>query len=227
MSLIHRERPASGDPAGLLILHHGRGADEHDLLGLADVLDPQRRMHAVTPRGPLTVPGWGGYHWYTVPRVGYPDAETFRQAYVSLAAFHDEVWKRTGIAPERTVLGGFSMGSVMSYSLGLAGERPTPAGILAFSGFIPSVEGWQPDLDSRAGLPVFIAHGRRDPIMDVAFARRAHELLGAGGLPVSYHESDAGHHIDPAHIPSAVQWLAAVTDEGPPGVATRSTLKGQ
>jgi phospholipase/carboxylesterase len=227
MSLIHRERPASGDPAGLLILHHGRGADEHDLLGLADVLDPQRRMHAVTPRGPLTVPGWGGYHWYTVPRVGYPDPDTFRRAYVSLAALHDEVWERTGIAPERTVLGGFSMGSVMSYSLGLAGERPTPAGILAFSGFIPSVEGWQPDLGSRAGLPVFIAHGRRDPIMDVAFARRAHELLGAGGLPVSYHESDAGHHIDPAHIPSAVQWLAAVTDEGPPGVATRSTLKGQ
>jgi phospholipase/carboxylesterase len=216
MSLIHRERPASGDPAGLLILHHGRGADERDLLGLADVLDPQRRLHVVTPRGPLTVPGWGGYHWYTVPRVGYPDPETFRRAYVSLAAFHDEVWERTGIAPERTVLGGFSMGSVMSYALGLAGERPSPAGILAFSGFIPSVEGWQPDLGSRPELPVFIAHGRQDPIMDVAFARRAAELLVAAGLTVSYHESDAGHQIDPSHIPAAVQWLAAATGERRP-----------
>ena len=220
MSLIHRERAASGDPAGLLILHHGRGADEHDLLGLADVLDPQRRLHVVTPRGPLTVPGWGGYHWYTVPRVGYPDPETFRRAYDSLATFHDEVWERTGIGPERTVLGGFSMGSVMSYSLGLAGERPGPAGILAFSGFIPSVEGWQPDLGSRAQLPVFIAHGRRDPIMDVAFARRADALLSAAGLPVSYHESDAGHHIDPAHIPSAIQWLAAATGDRPPAATT-------
>jgi phospholipase/carboxylesterase len=227
MSLIHRERPAAGDPAGLLILHHGRGADEEDLLGLADVLDPGQRLHVVTPRGPLTVPGWPGYHWYTVPRVGYPDPETFRRAYADLSALHDEVWERTGIGPERTVLGGFSMGSVMSYALGLAGERPTPAGILAFSGFIPTVEGWQADLGSRPNLPVFIAHGRRDPIMDVAFARRAHELLDGAGLPVSYHESDAGHHIDPSHIPSAIEWLTATTGQSPSAATATSSLKGR
>jgi phospholipase/carboxylesterase len=211
MSLTYLERPAAQDPAGLLVLHHGRGADEQDLLGLADVLDPQRRLHVVTPRGPLTLPGWPGYHWYSVPRVGYPDPETFRRAYADLAAFHDELWQRTGVAPADTVLGGFSMGSVMSYATGLGGDRPAPAGILAFSGFIPTVEGWQPDLDSRSGLPVFIAHGRRDPVIDVAFARRAHELLDAAGLPVSYHESDVAHQINPADIPAATQWLAAVT----------------
>ena len=64
-----------------MILHHGRGADEHDLLGLADVLDPERRLHVVTPRGPLTLPGWPGHHWYVVPRVGYPDPVTFDAAY--------------------------------------------------------------------------------------------------------------------------------------------------
>ena len=206
-ALTYRERPAAGDAAGLLVLHHGRGADEHDLLGLADTLDPQRRLHVVTPRAPLTIPGWPGYHWYVVPRVGYPDPDTFRSAYAKLAAFHDELWERTGIAPADTVLGGFSMGSVMSYSLGLVGDRPTPAGILAFSGFIPTVDGWRPDLASRPDLPVFVTHGRRDPIMDVAFARRAHALLEAGGLPVEYHESDAAHHIDPAAIPAAVAWL--------------------
>jgi phospholipase/carboxylesterase len=214
MSLTYLERPAAGDPAGLLILHHGRGADERDLLGLADVLDPQQRLHVVTPRGPLTLPGWPGYHWYTVPRVGYPDPRTFHDAYDKLAAFHDETWERTGIAPDRTVLGGFSMGSVMSYALGLSGDRPVPAGILAFSGFIPTVEGWQPDLGSRAKLPVFIAHGRHDPIMDVAFARRADALLDSAGLPVEYHESDAAHHIDPAHIPAAARWLITTNDRG-------------
>jgi phospholipase/carboxylesterase len=214
-ALVHRERPADGDPAGLLILHHGRGADEHDLLGLGDVLDPQRRLHVVTPRAPLPIGGWPGYHWYVVPRVGYPDPETFRAAYGQLAAFHDEVWKRTGIAPERTVFGGFSMGSVMSYSLGLGGDRPAPAGILAFSGFVPTVEGWEPDLASRPGLPVFIAHGRRDPVMEVGFARRARSLLEAGGLPVEYHESDAAHHIDPAHVPAATRWLASALTERP------------
>ena len=206
-ALIYRERPAAGDPAGLLVLHHGRGADEHDLLGLADVLDPQRRLHVVTPRAPLTIPGWPGYHWYVVPRVGYPDPETFHAAYDKLAAFHDETWERTGIAPADTVFGGFSMGSVMSYSLGLAGERPVPAGILAFSGFIPVVDGWQPDLASRPDLPVFIAHGRRDPIMEIGFARQARHLLDGAGLEVDYHESDAAHHIDPEHAEAAKAWL--------------------
>src|SRR4051794_28072148 len=205
--LVFAERPAAGDPAGLLVLHHGRGTDERDLLGLADVLDPERRLHVASPRGPLQIPGWPGNHWYVVPRVGYPDPETFRAAYRALAGFHDELWERTGTTPERTVLGGFSMGSVMSYSLGLGGDRPAPAGILAFSGFVPVVEGWEPDLASRPALRVFIAHGRRDPVMEVGFARRARELLEAGGLPVEYHESDAAHHIDAAHVEPAVAWL--------------------
>jgi phospholipase/carboxylesterase len=212
--LVLRERPAaSGEPEGLLVLHHGRGADEHDLLGLADALDPQRRLHVVTPRAPLTIPGWPGNHWYVVPRVGYPDPDTFHSAFAKLAAFHDELWDQTGIAPESTVFGGFSMGSVMSCALGLSGDRPAPAGILAFSGFIPIVEGWRPDLASGPNVPVFIAHGRRDPIMEVSFARRARALLEAGGLPVDYHESDAAHHIDPAHIPAAIRWVAATTAE--------------
>jgi phospholipase/carboxylesterase len=206
--LTYRERPAAGDAAGLLVLHHGRGADEHDLLPLGDVLDPGRRLHVVTPRGPLTIPGWPGHHWYAVPRVGYPDPATFASAYSKLAAFHDELWERTGLASERTVLGGFSMGSVMSYALGLGPDRPAPAGILTFSGFVPTVEGWQPDLQSRTGTRVFIAHGRNDPVMDVSFARQARDLLQGAGLPVEYHESDAGHHIDPAHVRPAVEWLA-------------------
>jgi phospholipase/carboxylesterase len=70
------------------------------------------------------------------------------------------------------------------------------------------VDGWEPDLASRRGTRAFIAHGRRDPVMEVGFAQRAHELLGAGGLDVEYHESDAAHHIDPAHVGPATSWLA-------------------
>jgi phospholipase/carboxylesterase len=209
--LVYRERPAAGTPEGLLVLHHGRGADENDLLGLADVLDPDRRLHVVTPGGPLTMPGWPGKHWYVVPKVGFPDPETFRAAYDALARFHDETWERTGTTPAQTVLGGFSMGSVMSYSLGLGPDRPAPAGIMAFSGFIPTVEGWTPSLSDRSDTEVFIAHGRRDPVMDVQFARTAKDRLEAGGLSVSYFESDAAHHIDPAHIPAAAGWLRAAT----------------
>ena len=194
------------------MLHHGRGSDEQDLLGLSDVLDPEQRLHVVTPRAPLTLPGSPGFHWYVVPRVGYPDPDTFRAAYRELATFHDALWERTGVGPERTVLGGFSMGSVMSYSLGLGPDRPAPAGILAFSGFVPTVEGWSADLAPRHALRAFVAHGRGDPIMAVDFARQAKERLEAGGIEVEYHESDAGHHIDPEHVPAAVAWLRGTLD---------------
>jgi len=206
--LVHRERPAEGDAVGLLVLHHGRGADELDLLPLADVLDPERRLHVVTPRAPLVLPGSPGYHWYVVPRVGYPDPGSFRAAYVALAHFHDQLWERFGLGPERTVLGGFSMGAVMSFSLGLGRDRPAPAGILAFSGFIPTVEGWTPDV--RLSTAGFIAHGRNDPIIDIEFGRTAYRMLEEAGMSVTYRESDLGHTIDPSTIPPAVDWLDRV-----------------
>jgi phospholipase/carboxylesterase len=202
--LISRERPAEGDPAGLLVLHHGRGADEGDLLALADDLDPERRLHVVAPRAPLQL-GGPGYHWYVVPRVGYPDPETFHAAYAQLAAFHDETWQRLELGPEQTVLGGFSMGSVMSYALGLGPDRPAPAGILAFSGFVPVVEGWQPQLPRPTR--VFIAHGRRDPVMAIDFARSARALLEGAGMDVDYHERDHGHWIEPADVAVGERWL--------------------
>src|ERR1700679_2624892 len=160
MSLPYSERPAAGEPAGLLILHHGRGADERDLLDLACVLDPDERLHVAAPRAPLTLLGSPGYHWYRVPRVGFPDPATFHAAFGELASLHHELWRKTALAPPQTVLGGFAMGSVMSYALGLDAGRPAPAGILAFSSFIPTVPGWDPSLADRSALRVFIAHGR-------------------------------------------------------------------
>jgi phospholipase/carboxylesterase len=221
--LIFRERAATGEPEGLLVLHHGRGADEHDLLSLGEALDPQRRLHIVSPRAPLTLPGWAGYHWYLVPRVGHPDAETFEAAYRELAEFHDDLWKRTGIGPAQTVLGGFSMGSVMSYALGLGGDRPVPAGILAFSGFVPSVQGWQPDFATRGGLPAFIAHGRADPIIEVGFGRRARDLLEANDLAVSYHETSGVHQIEADNVKLAVDWLERTLPSAAPTGSSSAT----
>lgn len=209
-SLDYLERLAADDPEGLLVLHHGRGTDERDLLGLADALDPDRRLRVLTPRAPLQLPGSPGYHWYLVQRVGYPDPDSFRAARAALAGLHDELWEATGIGPERTVLGGFSMGAVMSYAMALGADRPAVAGILAFSGFVPTVEGWQPALDDRRSTRAFIAHGRADPVIGVEFGRAARERLADGGLDVAYHESDVAHQIDPGSLAPAVDWLAAL-----------------
>lgn len=193
------------------MLHHGRGSHERELIGLADVLDPQRRLHVAAPRAPLQLPGQPGYHWYLVPRVGHPDHDTFHAARAALAQAHDELWQRTGLSPAQTVLGGFSMGSAMSYALGLSAERPAPAGLLIFSGFIPAVDDWQPSIADRRQMRVFLAHGRQDRVISVELARNARDRLAPGGIDVSYYESDVAHHIDPAHLPLAAAWLAAAT----------------
>ena len=209
MSLVHRVRPATGEPEGALVLFHGRATSEHDLFPLLDELDPERRLLGVTPRGPLALPP-GGAHWYVIREVGYPDPVTFQATYASVSSWLDDLLAEHGIPIERTILGGFSQGAVMTHSLGEGADRPRPAGLIALSGFIPTVDGWEPELAGREGLPVLIAHGRNDQVMEIGFARRARDLLEAGGLAVDYHESDAAHHIDPAHIPAAQRLVADV-----------------
>ena len=208
MTLDHQVREATGEPAGALILVHGRGSDEHDLLPVLDALDPQGRLVGLTPRGPLSLPP-GGWHWYAVPRVGFPDPDTFAQGYRALTTFLDDWLAERGIGWERTVVGGFSQGAVMSYAVGLGPGRPSPAGVLSMSGFVPVVDSWEPELDSRPGLPVCIFHGAADPLIRVEFGRQARDLLTEGGLDVDYHESTAAHTLDPVVMPELTTWVQA------------------
>jgi phospholipase/carboxylesterase len=201
-----RVRPAAGTPQGALILLHGRGADEHDLDGLLDVFDPERRLVGLTPGGPLSLPP-GGRHWYVVPRVGFPEPESFASTYADLTALLDEQLEQHGVGWERTVVGGFSQGAVMSYAVGLGSGRPLPAGILAMSGFIPTVDGWSLRADGLQGFPVAIAHGSLDPVISVDFARSARDRLSAAGADVLYRESPMQHTIDPRVVPDLQAWV--------------------
>src|SRR5207245_10671700 len=107
---------------------------------LLDELDPERRLHGYTPRGPLSLPP-GGRHWYVLGGLGTPERETFSVSYTALAEFLD------GLPYERLVLGGFSQGCAMAYALALFPGRPRPDALLAMSGFIPSVDKYELDLD--------------------------------------------------------------------------------
>jgi phospholipase/carboxylesterase len=201
VTLTYRERPADGEPEGLLVLFHGRGADENDLYPLLDVLDPQRRLLGVTPRGPLALPP-GGAHWYAFQQVGYPDPATFLETYAGVAAWLD------GFGFERVVLGGFSQGAVMTYALGLGEGRPRPAALVALSGFMPTVPGF--DLDLKPPLPpVAIGHGSYDNVISVEFSRRARETLEAAGAEVLYREYPLPHGVDPGFLAELAPWLAS------------------
>jgi phospholipase/carboxylesterase len=199
-------REPAGDPQGALVLFHGRGTDEHDLAPLLDVIDPGRRLLGVTPRGPLSLPP-GGAHWYVVARVGYPDPETFDATYARTTAWLYALAEQAAIPFERIVLGGFSQGAVMSYALGL-GPTPRPAAIIAMSGFIPVVPGWEPDLE-RPLPPVAIGHGSYDPVIPVQFGREAKSLLEEAGGQVLFRESPMPHAIDPRFLEALPSWLEA------------------
>jgi phospholipase/carboxylesterase len=202
--LDYEVREPDGDPAGALVLFHGRGADELDLFPLIDFLDPEKRMLGVTPRGPLSLPP-GGAHWYALQEVGYPDRETFAATYRDVGAWLDGFLGTRGVGHDQTVLGGFSQGAVMAYSFGLGKRRPRPAALIALSGFIPSVDRFE--LDLSAIPPVAIGHGTFDPIISVEFGRRARKLLEDAGASVLYREYPLPHAIDPRFLDELRPWL--------------------
>jgi phospholipase/carboxylesterase len=205
--VVHRTRPAAGDPQGAIVLLHGRGTDENDLFPLIDILDPDRRLAGFTLRGPLNLPP-GGWHWYRLGGIPTPDPTTFEASYDLVTAWLDSLPDELGVAPERTVIGGFSQGSVMSYAVSLGDGRPSPAGVIALSGFIPRVPGFSLDLDSRAGLPVAIGHGTYDPVIPVEFGREAKEMLEQAGLDVSWRETPMQHSVDPAFLTELAGWVS-------------------
>jgi phospholipase/carboxylesterase len=189
----------------MLVLFHGRGADENDLFPLLDALDPERRLLAAAPRGPLRLPP-GGAHWYVLGRLGYPERDSFLSTYELAGSWLDTLAAESGIPSEHTVLGGFSQGAVMSYALGLGADRPRPAALVALSGFMPTVEGFEIDLDRP--LPrVAIGHGSLDPVIGVEWSRRAKQALEEAGGDVLYRESPLPHTIDPSFVPELVPWL--------------------
>lgn len=189
------------------MLLHGRGADENDLFPLLDALDPERRLLSATARGPLNLPP-GGAHWYAVRAIGYPDPSTFLPTYPVLSGWLDALLDEHGIGHDRLVIGGFSQGAVMSHALGLGAERPRPAGIIALSGFIPTVEGFELDLAGRAGMPVAIGHGSRDPVIGIEWGHDARDRLREAGAEVTYEEHPGAHGIDPRFMGKLPAWVA-------------------
>jgi phospholipase/carboxylesterase len=204
MTLTHRSRPAAGDPEGALVLFHGRGADENDLFPLLDVLDPERKLAGFTPRGPLSLPP-GGAHWYALGGLGTPEPQTFAAGYGAAQEWLDGL----GFPPERTVIGGFSQGAVLSYALGLDAARQRPAALTAFSGFLPSAPGLELDLEHPP--PAAIGHGTYDDVIPVEFGRRAHELLPHA----LYAEYPLGHTLDLSFLEEVRLWLTSVLSSAP------------
>src|SRR5262249_30813783 len=153
---------------------HGRGANEDDLLGLAEYLD--ERLLMISARAPFDFQFGNGYTWYEIVELARPEPKMFAESYRKMLQFFADV--RTGypVDPSKVFLCGFSMGTMMAYALALT--RPGEiTGVIANSGYIPEESELTFSWEGIRKEPFFVAHGTYDPVIPVSFGKRARELL--------------------------------------------------
>lgn len=196
-------------PYPLVIMLHGFGANMHDLAGLAPAINRRGYVYAC-PNAPIPFTlGYGhtGYGW-TSPR-GQVTPEEVTTAETLLAGFFDEVFEQFRVAPGRAILLGFSQGGGMTYRCGL-GRAQTFAGLAALSATLPAPKELEPKLPEDRRQPIFVAHGRSDPLVSMETAVAARRFLVDAGYSPEYHEYDMGHEISGEVLSDLVLWLTQV-----------------
>lgn len=199
---VERARPDAGHP--VIILLHGRGATEDDLLGLSPSFDPRFLIIAV--RAPLDF-AYGGFTWYELQEIGTPEPAQFAESYDRLIRFLDDVRTHYPVDPQKMALVGFSMGAVMAYA-GALTEPEKIHSIVAHSGYLPEHSGLVFRWNELRGKGFFVAHGVADPVIGVDFARRAKELLGRTEADLVYREYPISHSMSEESVMEFTQWLA-------------------
>jgi phospholipase/carboxylesterase len=189
-----------------LVLLHGFGADEHDLLDLAHLLDP--RLRAVSLQGPVSL-GGRQRAWYPLSQDVRGnivwDPKQLRAGLEAAVGAVEAVAKRS---PQPFLLG-FSQGGGMA--LGVLLTRPElVAGVISLSGVPPLLEPAElAPAEKLRGKPVFAAHGKMDPLVSIARGRMLREIAERADLEVDFREYDMGHMVIPEEVQDARAWLQA------------------
>lgn len=212
LGLIHRTSPArTGSPPhpGVVLLH-GLGSDELDLLGLASQFDP--RVFAVSVRAPLSYSG-GGFTWYDLeghgPGLG---SESIEAALQTLEQFLEDVIVRYPIDPRRLFLGGFSMGAAMAGALTLLHPEKV-AGTVMTSGYLPPDSGDRYRAKDATGKPIFQGHGLYDYVVPLEGARLTRDYLQSLGVRLTYKEYPMAHQVSAEELKDLAQWFQDVLSE--------------
>jgi phospholipase/carboxylesterase len=207
-SLLHRTLAArAGEPPHpALVLLHGRGSHELDLLTLAPELDP--RLFVISARAPLPWEGGIGYAWYHLEAPARANKETFADSLRLLQRFLGELAAAYPVDPGRVYLLGFSQGAMMANALTLA-EPHRVAGAILLSGFQPDLDGFTPNPDGVRSKPFFVGHGVHDELLGIELGRAVRDTLTNLGADLTYHEYEMGHQIIPQELVDIDSWLEA------------------
>jgi phospholipase/carboxylesterase len=188
---------AGGRPGHLVILLHGYGADGNDLIGLAPVLAPLMPdvvFHA--PNAPYPCEGNPmGFQWFGISRLDPEVAAVgVRSAAPFVERFLDDTMAKYGLDESKTVLIGFSQGTMMALHVGLR-RRKQLAGIVGFSGMLAAPDALEVEIASKP--PVLLVHGDSDEMLPAVLTQRAAHTLQENGVQVGVHiATGIGHGID-------------------------------
>ena len=209
LTFAHRfVRPVGEPPSPLtLLLLHGTGGDESDLLGLGRTLAPTAAL--LSPRG--RVPEHGAPRFYRRLVEGVFDLPDLHAETAALAGFVAAAAAAYGFDPARVVAVGFSNGANIAASLLLS--RP---GVLAGTVLLRPMVPFEPDaVPALAGVPVLIAAGSNDPLVPRRQTDRLAEILRRGGAAVTVADQPAGHGLVPGDVAVAAGWLARIRRRSP------------
>jgi phospholipase/carboxylesterase len=185
-----------------VIMLHGRGSDEEDLLGIAPKFD--ERFLIISVRAPYQFP-FGGYTWFDLEQISSPDLFTFGESYRKLCLFLDDVRAGYPVNTSALILFGFSMGTVMSYALGLTRPDIIRA-VAANSGILPEVSSLNYRWQELANTEFFITHGTADPVIPIDYARRARDLMTHSGARFTYREYPMPHTLGDEALADVLEW---------------------
>ena len=205
LKYLVRPAVAGAEKQKALILLHGVGSNEQDLISLAQYLPTD--FTVISPRGPFTL-GEGRYAWYQVDfSTGKPEINT-TQELQSREIIQDFITQvKAAYKLDEVLLGGFSQGAIMSYTIGLT-QPELVSGVLTFSGrILQEIKPLITTSDKLKNLAVFVAHGTQDGTLPVEYAREAKSFLVSKGITPDYHELNIGHQISGEVIDAVLEWL--------------------
>src|SRR4051812_30576259 len=215
LSLTHLfqqpRRPTAGPPP-LLILLHGLGSNERDLVGLAPYLDP--RFQIVSARAPHSLMP-DGYAWFEIDWTSTDITINFQQAEQSrtlLIGFIAELLAAYGGDPAQVYLLGFSQGAIMSASVTLT-EPELIAGTVLMSGRVPEeIRPLIAPAERLAGKPFLVVHGTADTVLPIRNGRASRVILESLPVALTYKEYAMAHEVNAQSLADVAAWLTARLD---------------
>ena len=212
LTFLQRPAAATTPRPWLLVLMHGVGSNEQDLMGLAPQIP--ERFHVLSLRAPFRM-GPGAHAWFdfsiepngerTINEAQEAQSRALVAQTIASAA------EQLGIPPERVVVGGFSQGGIMALSLLLTQPALMQAAMVWHGRLLTQMLPQAAPPDALRGKQMWLSHGTHDNVIPLAHAQAIAHYMAPLPVTLAYHEFPGAHEIRPSELAATVTWLESLS----------------